>query len=968
MSGMSEHYRESYYGSSSSDLRLLLMGNIGCGKTALADTILAQLSPISPGSSRSCQLRQGFIEGRNVTLVEAPRWYWSGGKMEDGVKKETQRAMTLVPPGPHAILLLVPVNQFTEVDTRVPAELEELFGQGVLDHTMVMLTCGDYLMGKTVEEYLQKEDPGLRQVIECCGGRYHVINNRQRQDRDQVCELLEKVDNMAQKNGLYYMKTVQDRELDKRVKEKKEKLMESFRAQKEEKKKTHTSSYTPNTETIGQEEEYFNAISTERRRRQEEKEEMVEGVKVTQVSNEYVSAISTDSRRRIEEMEEMVDGVKVSQVSNRLHSTPALERQPSSELCDNRELKRTPSFKLNQDGAILSQMSEGRSTQKVISTFHHRINSFEERSPEPSPTTTPHSPVFSSSPPFSPTFAASPSLLSSSSSTPSSPSLSSSSSSPELRLVLLGRSGSGKSVAGNEILGQEAFESRPDSLIPITQWCEKKKALVKGRRVAVVDTPDWFNSERTPDEVRAQISSCVALSSPGPHVFLYCVPLDQPAKTELQALGALEAVFGPEAVWRHTLVLFTYADRLRASGKAKNNNIEAYIADKRGDLLKIVEKCGDRFHVLETERGGRERSNVADLLEKVEQTVKEAGGQYYSCPAFQEAENRVRQKQQEMAREKQGEKLARVEDVGPLSSERRTLYPYMQSVSEVDEEVTEDDIEKIRDEAEMSVSTMNIESLPPITLSTLSPSLLSSIMEKMSTGAKNLPKLLADSSVWVGEGAQRMKNSGMWEKVGTSAQSVQKMVVDSSMWEKVGVTAGNLSKAVGNKVPKVVVDGSAWVGSGAKAAAASPMWEKVGSGAKLMAESSMHVGAGIGAGAKNLAQSPVWGKVGSGAKAGAKMVAESSVWEKIGNTAKQVPKVVIGGALLGLVLGVFLGGAIGGAVGAAAGSAVTEVGRRKLSKKSTAEKTEDAARNVDRAVNKNIDAVRKQGEKFLKTE
>ncbi|XP_063333326.1 uncharacterized protein LOC134629737 [Pelmatolapia mariae] len=943
---MSEHYRESYYGSSSSDLRLLLLGNIGCGKTALADTILAQLSPISPGASRSCQLRQGFIEGRNVTLVEAPRWYWSGGKMEDGVKKETQRAMTLVPPGPHAILLLVPVNQFTEVETRVPAELEELFGQGVLDHTMVILTCGDYLMGKTVEEYLQKEHPGLRQVIECCGGWYHVINNRQRQDKDQVRELLEKVDNMARKNGLYYMKTVQDRELEKRVKEKKEQLMESFWAQKEEKKKTHTSSYTPNAES--QEEEYFNAISRERRRRQEVKEEMVEGVKVSQVSNEYVSAISTDSRRTREEMEEMVDGVKVSQVSSSLYSTPALERQPSSELCDNRELKRTPSFKLNR--------------------VHYRINSFEERSPEALPTTTPHSPVFSSFPPSSPTFAASPSLISSSSSTPSSPSLSSSSSSPELRLVLLGRSGSGKSAAGNEILGQEAFESCPDSLIAITQWCEKKKALVKGRRVAVVDTPDWFNSERTPDEVRAQISSCVALSSPGPHVFLFCVPLDQPAKTELQALAALEAVFGPEAVWRHTLVLFTYADRLRASGKAKNKNIEAYIAGQRGDLLKIVEKCGDRFHVLETERGGGERSNVADLLEKVEQTVKEAGGQCYSCPAFQEAENRVRQKQQEMAREKRGENLARVEDVGPLSSERRKLYPYMQSVSEVDEEVTEDEIEKTRDEAEMSVSTTNIESLPPITRSTISPSLLSSIMEKMSTGAKNLPKLLADSSVWVGEGAQRMKNSEMWEKVGTSAQSIQKMVVDSSVWEKVGVTAGNLSKAVGNKVPKVVVDGSAWVGSGAKAAAASPMWEKVGSGAKVMAESSMRVGAGIGAGAKNLAQSPVWGKVGSGAKAGAKMVAESSVWEKIGNTAKQVPKVVIGGALLGLVLGVFLGGVIGGAVGAAAGSAVTEVGRRKLSKRSTREKTEDAARNVDRTVNKNIDAVRKQGEKFLKTE
>jgi len=33
----------------------------------------------------------------------------------------------------------------------VPAELEETFGEEALDHTIVLLTCGDYLIGKTVE-------------------------------------------------------------------------------------------------------------------------------------------------------------------------------------------------------------------------------------------------------------------------------------------------------------------------------------------------------------------------------------------------------------------------------------------------------------------------------------------------------------------------------------------------------------------------------------------------------------------------------------------------------------------------------------------------------------------------------------------------------------------------------------------------------------------------------------------------
>ncbi|XP_040891071.1 uncharacterized protein LOC121180027 [Toxotes jaculatrix] len=971
---MSEHLQGNRYRSSPPELRLILLGNLGCGKTSSADTILEQLSPISPAASRSCQLRQGVSEGRNVTLVEAPRWYWNGGKMEDSVRKETERAMTLVAPGPHGILLLVPVSQFTEMEGCVPAELEEVFGKESLDHTLVLLTCGDYLMGRTVEEYLQKEHPGLRQVIGRCGGRYHVINNRQRQDREQVQELLEKVEKMVQQNGVYHMKTVQERELEKRVKERKRELMESYRAQKEERREAVSSKCIPNTET---------QRSVDRR--------------------EEYSTMLENSRRQ--ERDEMEGRVGLSQVSNGLHSAPAPEPQSDSELHDDRLMKRTPSFRLNADGAILSQMSEVKSTPKKTATFHHRINSFEERSPVPSPTSAPHSPVFSSSP-SSPTSAVSPSSFPTSSS-PSSLS-SPSSSSPELRLVLLGRSGAGKSAAGNIILGREEFESHPGSLTAITQECEKKKAVVEGRRVAVVDTPDWFNSERTPDEVRAQISSCVALSSPGPHVFLLCVPVDQPAKAELQVLRALENVFGLEAVQRHTLVLFTYSDRLRASGKAGHNSVEAYIASQRGDLLNLVEKCQDRFHVMESGGVGEGRSNVVELLEKVEQTVKEAGGQSYSCPAFQEAESRVRQRQVEIAREKRGKKLEqeKLGDAGRPSSERRALYPYMQPVAEAEEEVREDEIEKTRDEAEMSVSTMSIESLPPITLSSLSPSLFRSLMEQMESSAKRLPRLLADSSVWVGEGAKKVKSNPVWGTIGSGTQNVQKMVVDSSLWGKVGARAAHVSKLVGNRVPKVVVDGSAWVGSGAKAAAASPMWEKVGSGAKLVADGSMRVGAGIGAGAKNLAQSPVWGqvgsgaktgaklmadgsmrvgagigagakkvaqspvweKVGSGAKAGAKMVAESSVWQKIGTTAKQVPKVVIGGALLGLLLGVFLGGVIGGAVGAAAGSVATEVGRRKLNNKNTLQETDEAAKNVERTVNDSVDSLVNQREKLLKTE
>jgi hypothetical protein len=54
-------------------------------------------------------------EGRKVTVVEAPRWYWNGQQVEESVRKESQRALQLAAPGPHAFLLLIPVCQFTEV-------------------------------------------------------------------------------------------------------------------------------------------------------------------------------------------------------------------------------------------------------------------------------------------------------------------------------------------------------------------------------------------------------------------------------------------------------------------------------------------------------------------------------------------------------------------------------------------------------------------------------------------------------------------------------------------------------------------------------------------------------------------------------------------------------------------------------------------------------------------------------------
>lgn len=131
-----------------------------------------------------------------------------------------------------------------------------------------------------------------------------------------MCLFMPQVDKMVSKNGVYYMKTAQERDLEKRVKERRRELMESYRAQKEERRETVASTHITNTET---------------KRSIDRGEER---------------SAALESRRR-EERDVMEGRVGVSQVSNGLHSTPAPEQQSYPEQRDDRSVKRTPSFRLN---------------------------------------------------------------------------------------------------------------------------------------------------------------------------------------------------------------------------------------------------------------------------------------------------------------------------------------------------------------------------------------------------------------------------------------------------------------------------------------------------------------------------------------------------------------------------------------------------------------------------------------------
>ncbi|XP_062309755.1 calponin homology domain-containing protein DDB_G0272472-like isoform X2 [Osmerus eperlanus] len=221
----------------------------------------------------------------------------------------------------------------------------------------------------------------------------------------------------------------------------------------------------------------------------------------------------------------------------------------------------------------------------------------------------------------------------------------------ELRLVLLGRTGAGRRAAGNTILGREEFRAQ-DSPSAVTQRSRRREGDVCGRRLVLVDTPDWFCPGLSLEEMRQDVGLCVRLSAPGPHAFLLVVPVEPSEGEERGAMERMEDMFG-EGCWGHTVILFTHDDSLR------EQSMEEFLQTGSQDLQQLVEKCGNRYHVLNI-KDRAHGTQVPELLHQVEEMVAGNRESFYSSQTYQEAEAQVREMEGKIQRERE-EKIQREE-------------------------------------------------------------------------------------------------------------------------------------------------------------------------------------------------------------------------------------------------------------------------------------------------------------------
>uniref|UniRef100_A0A8C1PNZ4 AIG1-type G domain-containing protein n=1 Tax=Cyprinus carpio TaxID=7962 RepID=A0A8C1PNZ4_CYPCA len=192
-----------------------MLGWVLGGKSSAGNTILNRDEFAIGGKTRECTRRFGDVDGRKITVLDTPGWwkYFASEFNPDFIRSAILESVSECKKFPNAMLLVIPADTtFQEEQKRITEQNMSILGDDVWKHTIVLFTWGDRFKDISIEQHIESEGEALQWLVEKCRNRYHVFNNTDKKNRDQVTELLQKIDEMVAENSLFRLETRKNRD------------------------------------------------------------------------------------------------------------------------------------------------------------------------------------------------------------------------------------------------------------------------------------------------------------------------------------------------------------------------------------------------------------------------------------------------------------------------------------------------------------------------------------------------------------------------------------------------------------------------------------------------------------------------------------------------------------------------------------------------------------------------------------